>query len=317
MMAGRSHAQPRGRALPAAIVPRGHIRVRGHPEAERSRLPQRGCAHLHRHAARGLRRRDARGPLLHPWLSHAAAAGVRVALLDRDRRPRSGGCPHEAGGGGRAGAQPGPVPHGDLAHHAVLPRRGHRLRIRVASVRPCRAEGQAHGARPAGAPLAGSGLTRGRVLSWRALLVHGLGLAGLVTAAAAAASTLARGTYGRHPGRARLVGVRTPWRTLPAARPTWGGRALARRLPGIHDPRSGEAAIVVRGPNRRLYALSARCTHAGCTLRYSRGGLTCPCHHSTFDIRTGRAAGGRRGSRWRRPGSLSAAAASWRPLRKA
>jgi nitrite reductase/ring-hydroxylating ferredoxin subunit len=53
------------------------------------------------------------------------------------------------------------------------------------------------------------------------------------------------------------------------------------------DPASGEAALVIRRPDGRLYALSALCTHAGCRLEYSRDALICPCHHSSFDIRSG------------------------------
>jgi nitrite reductase/ring-hydroxylating ferredoxin subunit len=44
---------------------------------------------------------------------------------------------------------------------------------------------------------------------------------------------------------------------------------------------------VIRRPDGKLYALSAVCTHAGCDLEYSGDALTCPCHNSTFDIRTG------------------------------
>ena len=45
--------------------------------------------------------------------------------------------------------------------------------------------------------------------------------------------------------------------------------------------------MVIRRPNGELYALSALCTHAGCRLGDDRDALTCPCHNSTFDIRTG------------------------------
>ena len=44
---------------------------------------------------------------------------------------------------------------------------------------------------------------------------------------------------------------------------------------------------MIRRPNGKLYALSALCTHAGCRLEYDRDALTCPCHNSTFDIRSG------------------------------
>lgn len=120
--------------------------------------------------------------------------------------------------------------------------------------------------------------TAGRVLSRRALFANALGLAGLVTAAAAAASTLARGTY-HPPPRPRAT--RGPGDLGPAS-------ALA---PGdsraYTDPTSGEAALVIRRPDGKLYALSAVCTHAGCDLEYSGDALNCPCHNSTFDVRTG------------------------------
>jgi len=120
--------------------------------------------------------------------------------------------------------------------------------------------------------------TSERTLTRRALMTHALGLAGLITAAAAAGATLARGSY-RAPPRPRAG--RRPGDLGPA-------RALA---PGdsqpYTDPSSGEDAIVIRRPNGKLYALSALCTHAGCRLEYDRDALTCPCHNSTFDIRTG------------------------------
>jgi thiosulfate dehydrogenase [quinone] large subunit len=119
---------------------------------------------------------------------------------------------------------------------------------------------------------------RGRVLSRRALLAHALGLAGLVTATAAAASTLARGTY------------HAPPRPRPARQKGDLGPATSL-APGdsqaYTDPASGEQGLVIRRPDGDLYALSAMCTHAGCRLEYNRDSLTCPCHNSTFDIRTG------------------------------
>ena len=76
--ADRSRAGP----LPPAAVPRWHVRVRGNPEAERSGLPQRACSHLHRCPLEGFADGTPGGPLLEPALSHAAAAGVGVALLE-------------------------------------------------------------------------------------------------------------------------------------------------------------------------------------------------------------------------------------------
>jgi len=108
----------------------------------------------------------------------------------------------------------------------------------------------------------------------RALLVHALGLAGVVTAAAAAASTLARGTYER-PRRPHTSGRGAgapgdPSDLGPASALSPGD------FQAYTDPKSGEAAIVVRRPDGRLYALSASCTHAGCRVGYSHDTLACP-----------------------------------------
>jgi thiosulfate dehydrogenase (quinone) large subunit len=135
--------------------------------------------------------------------------------------------------------------------HALLSR--HRLRVR----RPARPEPS---------------------LSRRALLTRALGLAGVLTAATAAASALARGTY------------EPPPRPRAARQPGDLGRADAL-APGdsqaYTDPTSGEQALVIRSPDGKLYAVSAMCTHAGCPLEYDRDSLACPCHNSTFDVRTG------------------------------
>ena len=53
---------------------------------------------------------------------------------------------------------------------------------------------------------------------------------------------------------------------------------------------SGGRSILVASWNGNYYAIGNVCTHAGCTI--SGGTLTgfkvrCPCHGSTFDIRTG------------------------------
>jgi thiosulfate dehydrogenase (quinone) large subunit len=127
---------------------------------------------------------------------------------------------------------------------------------------------------------------RGRVLTRRALLAQALGLVGLATAGAAAASTLARGSY-HAPARTR---VRTG--ATAAGGPRGVDLGPARALaPGearpYSDPASGGSAIVVRLPGGGLVALGTVCTHAGCELVYRRGTLACPCHGSTFDLRTG------------------------------
>ena len=132
-------------------------------------------------------------------------------------------------------------------------------------------------------------MRRGHAVSRRALLANILGLAGLLTAGTAAASTLARGSFeATASARARRRGP-AAGHDAPAGTADLGpARALARgdSLP-YADPATGDPAIVVRARDGELFALSAVCTHAGCELAYSGGALTCPCHSSTFDIRTG------------------------------
>jgi thiosulfate dehydrogenase [quinone] large subunit len=126
---------------------------------------------------------------------------------------------------------------------------------------------------------------RGRVLTRRALLAQALGLVGLATAGAAAASTLARGSY-HAPARPRVrkgaAAGGSPAVDLGPARALAPGQARP-----YSDPATGGSAIVVRVPGGGLVALGTVCTHAGCELVYRRGTLACPCHGSTFDLRTG------------------------------
>jgi thiosulfate dehydrogenase (quinone) large subunit len=124
------------------------------------------------------------------------------------------------------------------------------------------------------------------VLTRRAMLAHVLGLAGLMTAAAAAISTLARGSFQAtaHARTRRLAGTAGDAADLGPASGLAPGEGRA-----YTDPASGAPAIVVRAPDGELFALGATCTHAGCEVAYSGGALRCPCHSSTFDIRTGAA----------------------------
>src|SRR5215207_924176 len=185
-------------ALPAAAVPRRHLRVRGHPEAQRSRLPRPGCSVLHRHPARGLLRRGAR----------AAPPRARAVAC---RRGRGGVALLEImiGAVVLMGVLTRPAAAIGLALNLVLflTATWHTTPYFLGSdivfvfawlpfvlagaegqptIRALLARRQL-GLRRMGAP--------GRVLSRRALLAQALGLAGLVTAAAATASTLARGSY--------------------------------------------------------------------------------------------------------------------------
>ena len=126
-------------------------------------------------------------------------------------------------------------------------------------------------------------LQRTRTLSRRALLTHVLGVTGLVTAVAAAASTLTRGSF-QAAAHARPRGSSG----LPKGAVDLG--PASRLSPGQALPYTdgaGQSAIVVRTDDGELFALGATCTHAGCQLGYDQGVLNCPCHSSTFDIRTG------------------------------
>jgi len=53
------------------------------------------------------------------------------------------------------------------------------------------------------------------------------------------------------------------------------------------DPSDGGEDIAVRSSSGSLSALSAVCTHAGCTVEYQGGVLLCPCHGSQFNAQTG------------------------------
>jgi thiosulfate dehydrogenase [quinone] large subunit len=219
------------------------------------------------------------GPLLEPALSHAAAAGVGVALLEILigvlvlmgvlTRPAAA-----------IGLALNLVLFLTASWHTVPYFLGSDI-VFVFAWLPFVLAG-AEGQPTAGALLARRPVrlrrTSERILTRRALLTRALGVAGLITAAAAAGATFARGSY-RAPPRPREGRRRGD--LGPA-------RALARGDSRAYtDPSSGEAAIVVRRPDGKLYALSALCTHAGCRLEYGRDTLTCPCHHSTFDIRSG------------------------------
>ena len=60
-----------------------------------------------------------------------------------------------------------------------------------------------------------------------------------------------------------------------------------------NDPSTGEPDILIRQNDGTLTALSAVCTHQGCTVGYSGGPqIICPCHGGTFNARTGAVEGG-------------------------
>ena len=58
------------------------------------------------------------------------------------------------------------------------------------------------------------------------------------------------------------------------------------------DPADGSPDLLIRQPNGELTAMSAVCTHAGCTVGYQNGQVVCPCHGATYDSRSGAVTGG-------------------------
>ena len=54
----------------------------------------------------------------------------------------------------------------------------------------------------------------------------------------------------------------------------------------------GRRVLVSRPDAGTVVAFDARCTHQGCTVRATDGGLVCPCHGSAFDPATGAAVHG-------------------------
>ena len=178
------------------------------------------------------------------------------------------------------------------AHLAVLPRPGHRLRLRVAPVR-ARGQRRAAGTRALGRPRAQ--LPRAQFLRRGVGRRGGRGRAGRRRGCRPAR----RGAdAGRRPGPgadadagvAPGSGATGTPRRRRAAACAWPPRARLPRDSGAlyPDPADGQADIVVRHADGSLSrACSAICTHAGCRVEYQAGALPRPCHGSIFDSRTG------------------------------
>jgi Rieske Fe-S protein len=49
----------------------------------------------------------------------------------------------------------------------------------------------------------------------------------------------------------------------------------------------GRRVLIGQPTEGTVVAFDARCTHQGCTVRATEGGLVCPCHGSAFDPATG------------------------------
>lgn len=78
-----------------------------------------------------------------------------------------------------------------------------------------------------------------------------------------------------------------------------GGTEVIARVPVVSVPAGGFATVdsaqgrifVTRSQSASFLALSARCTHLGCTVELNQGRFVCPCHGGVFDAEGGRVSG--------------------------
>jgi ubiquinol-cytochrome c reductase iron-sulfur subunit len=136
------------------------------------------------------------------------------------------------------------------------------------------------------------GISRRRLLA-RAAGLAGCGLAAAVAVPAASLGPGA-GTLETSPWRRGIRLVTTEGRPLRAEDIPLGGFDTA--YPEGADPRELGSPVVVVHIEEGLRAFSKICTHAGCAVslfRYpvseptsSGPALVCPCHYSTFDVRS-------------------------------
>jgi thiosulfate dehydrogenase (quinone) large subunit len=119
----------------------------------------------------------------------------------------------------------------------------------------------------------------GPVLTRRAAIAQALGFTGALTAALAGLGVLARGEL---PARAAGPVAAAPPEPIALAADLAPGRALT-----FTSPVDGTAGLLIRQADGTLAALGATCTHAGCDVVWRDGRVICPCHRSTFDLRTG------------------------------
>jgi len=150
---------------------------------------------------------------------------------------------------------------------------------------------------------ADAGITR------RRLLTQAAGAAGVATLGIAGISALTKGSY------------QGPRRVLGATKASGNGAhrsSTARHVNATHtpkvpagavrlgpssalspgqgatysDPADGSPDLLIRQPSGDLTAMSAVCTHAGCTVGYQNGQVVCPCHGATYDPQSGAVTGG-------------------------
>jgi len=149
----------------------------------------------------------------------------------------------------------------------------------------------------------------GETVTRRRLLGQAVGVVGAATLGIASISALAKGSYN---GPRRVLGA-----TKAAGQGADGG-STARHVKAPHapnvpsgavrlgptnalspgqgatyrDPADGSPDLLIRQPSGELTAMSAVCTHAGCTVGYQNGQVVCPCHGATYDPHSGAVTGG-------------------------
>jgi Rieske Fe-S protein len=79
-------------------------------------------------------------------------------------------------------------------------------------------------------------------------------------------------------------GVAYPPMKIDGAGALMPGSALFFNYPRTCDP-----AILARTDDGSYYAYSQKCSHLGCSVKFSRAfnRLDCPCHRGSYDVKTG------------------------------
>lgn len=107
---------------------------------------------------------------------------------------------------------------------------------------------------------------------------NGLLLTGAGLVAVAAGGGMAEDVVGQSRG------VAYPPLRIDGAGALMPGSALFFNYPRTCDP-----AILARTDDGSYYAYSQKCSHLGCSVKFSRAlnRLDCPCHRGSYDVKTG------------------------------
>ncbi len=101
----------------------------------------------------------------------------------------------------------------------------------------------------------------------------------LTLAAIGASAALIRcGDSSNTNGTVSVVGgkVTLPLSQFPALASPGGGVVV--------EVQGGNPLVVLRKDATTVVALTAVCTHQGCTVNYAGSGISCPCHGSRYDL---------------------------------